>query len=422
LVTGLYVAALLLAPAGDAGTARKNKVTRSVPQALTQSLVNGSSIAGAVSWAATPSSDVGVASKVNLYIDGALRGRDGAAPYVYNGDGNALDTTTLSDGNHTFKVVAVYNDGTIVSNTLAATVTNASVARPPKRGYFNLKPVGAWSRLPTGRACAQMVHRSPWEPRPDNFKRNHVMPDAAAVHKAFRARPLAVDNNYDPRWDRWLLPRVDGQFTGTTDEIFQWAACKWGLSDDMLRAIAVRESTWFQYLTYPSGRPVSNWGSGDYFPAAPADFAVYCNAIAKYGYDYQQVYGAGLCPETFSIVGVKSWEAPSWGAMPYNQNGTFPFNRNSTAFALDYLAAHLRGCSEGWEHWLANTGTRTYAAGDIWGCVGSWYAGDWHSSAADGYISRVQGELANFTWLQPGWPTIRPSCSPTYGCPGPDPL
>jgi len=266
------------------------------------------------------------------------------------------------------------------------------------------------------------VHRSTWEPRPDNTKRNHIVPDPNAVHGSFAARPLAVDNNYDSRWDSWLLQRVDGQFTGTTDEIFQWAACKWGLSDDMLRAIAVRESTWFQYLTYPSGRPVSNWGSGDYFPAATADSAVYCNAIAKYGYDYQQVYGAGLCPETFSIVGVKSWEAPSWGVMPYNQNGTFPFNRNSTAFALDYLAAHLRGCSEGWEHWLANTGTRAYAAGDIWGCVGSWYAGDWHSSAADGYISRVQGELANFTWLQPGWPTIRPSCSPTYGCPGPDPL
>ena len=50
------------------------------------------------------------------------------------------------------------------------------------------------------------------------------------------ARPLAVDNNYDLRWDSWLLPRVDGQFEGTTDEIFQWAACKWGLPDDLLRA------------------------------------------------------------------------------------------------------------------------------------------------------------------------------------------
>ena len=117
-----------------------------------------------------------------------------------------------------------------------------------------------------------------------------------------------------------------------------------------------------------------------------------------------------------------SWQAPSWGQMPDNQNGTFPFNRNSTAFAVDYLGAHLRGCYEGWEHWLANTGTRTYAAGQIWGCVGSWYSGDWLSSAANGYISRVQNELNNYTWLQPGWPSNRPGCSATYGCPGPDPL
>jgi hypothetical protein len=265
-----------------------------------------------------------------------------------------------------------------------------------------------------------MVHRSPWEPRRDNYKRNHAMPDAAAVRAAFAARPLAYDNNYDSRWDTWLLPRVDGQFTGTTDEIFQWAACKWGLSDDMLRAIAVVESTWYQYLTYPSGRCVPTFGCGDFFSAASAASAVYCSAIAKYGYDYQQNHGARMCPQTFSIVGVKSWQAPSWGQMPDNQNGTFPFNRNSTAFAVDYLASHLRGCHEGWQHWLGSTGR--YSAGDIWGCVGSWYAGDWRSSAAAGYISLVQTELANYTWLQPDWPGDEPGCHPTYGCPGPDPL
>ena len=266
-----------------------------------------------------------------------------------------------------------------------------------------------------------MVHRSPWEPRPDNYKRNHVMPDAAAVHKAFAVRPLAVDNNYDPRWDTWLLQRVDGHFTGTTDEIFQWAACKWGLSDNMLRAIAVRESTWYQYLTYPSGRCVTNWGCGDMVSTPTAASRTYCNAVARFGYDYQKDFGTGICPETFSIVGVMSWEAPSWGQMPDNQNGTFPFNRNSTAFAVDYLGAYLRGCYQGWERWLADGGNRTYTAGQIWGCVGSWYSGDWLSPAANRYISLVRAELANHTWLKPGWRSNRPGCSATYGCPGPDP-
>jgi hypothetical protein len=248
------------------------------------------------------------------------------------------------------------------------------------------------------------------------------MVDPALVSAAFALRPLAIDNNYDARWDTWLLPRVDGQFSGTTDEIFQWAACKWGLPDDLLRGIAVRESTWYQYLTYPSGRCVTNWGCGDMITSAHQDTKTYCDALATHGYDYQNDYGSGLCPKTFSIVGVMDWEAPSWGLMPDNQNGVFPFNRDSTAFAVDYLAGQLRGCYEGWEHWLGSNGTPSYASGDIWGCVGSWYAGDWHSTAGDGYTSRVQTEMNNFTWLSSDWASIRPACNLTYGCPGPDPL
>ena len=106
-----------------------------------------------------------------------------------------------------------------------------------------------------------MAHRSTWEPRPDNTKRDNVMPDPLAVHASFAVRPRSREGAYAALWDSWLLPRVDGQFTGTTDEIFQWGACKWGLPDDLLRALAVRESTWYQYEIYPSKRPVNNWGS-----------------------------------------------------------------------------------------------------------------------------------------------------------------
>jgi hypothetical protein len=290
---------------------------------------------------------------------------------------------------------------------------------PPPGGYFTLRPVGSWSALPADAACAAQVHRSTWEPRPDNAKPNHVMPDRAAVQRSLASRPVGTDGTDDPRWDSWLLARVDGQFTGTTDEIFQWAACKWGLSDDLVRAVAVRESTWYQYETYPTGRPVIDWGSGDMMPAGTSGADVYCAGIAAYGHDYRRDFDARTCPRTFSIVGVMSWQDPSWGALSGNQNGTFPFNRDSTAFAVDYLGAQLRGCFEGWERWLGTTGTGRYAAGDLWGCVGAWYAGDWHSPDADGYVSRVRGELTGHTWLQADWPGIRPACDPAYGCPGP---
>jgi hypothetical protein len=293
----------------------------------------------------------------------------------------------------------------------------ASSSPPRAAGYFRTRPVGAWSSLPSGRTCRNRIRHSSWEPRPDNAGPNNRMPSVKRVHAAFAARPLAVDGSYNKKWDRWLLQRVTGHFSGRTDEIMQWAACKWGISDNVLRAVAVRESTWYQYEVYPSGRCVLDWGCGDMMPSSTAASRVYCSAISARGHDYQADYGAGICPETFSIAGVMSWEDPSWGKMTSNQNGTFPFNRNSTAFALDYLASQLRGCYEGWEYWLRDTGTHTYAKGDLWGCVGAWYAGDWRSSHALGYIGRVRTELRNRTWLKPGWKRIRPSCSATYGCP-----
>jgi soluble lytic murein transglycosylase-like protein len=35
---------------------------------------------------------------------------------------------------------------------------------------------------------------------------------------------------------------VTGNFRGTTDEIIRWAAWKWGIDEDLLRAVAARES------------------------------------------------------------------------------------------------------------------------------------------------------------------------------------
>lgn len=308
---------------------------------------------------------------------------------------------------------------------------------PPAGGYFvELKPVGSWSSLPDGDACAAQVHYSTWEPRPENDLANHTMPAPGAMASSFAARPRNQGGTYDARWDSWLLPRVDGQFTGTTDEIFQWAACKWGLPDNLLRGMAVRESTWFEYLHFASGAAYWDRGTGDAFASATPDSMTYCNGIATQGllssqvHDYQSdpvtsvgaypyTPAAGLCPKTFSIVGVMSWDDPAWQspypAYPGNQNGTFPFTRDSTAAALDYLGSYLRGCYEGWEPWLGGA----YAAGDMPGCVGLWYAGDWHSVDGDDYTSRAQAEIDALTWLTPDFDDSAQhyQCDSTYGCP-----
>ncbi|HSL11186.1 MAG TPA: hypothetical protein VLA82_07720 [Actinomycetota bacterium] len=293
-----------------------------------------------------------------------------------------------------------------------------SSSPPPAEGYFKTRTSGAWRDLPTGTACEGRVRRSTWEPRPANAEANARMPDPAAVSAALASRSRSGSGGYATRWDTWLLPRVDGAFTGTTDEIIQWAACKWGIADNLLRAIAVRESTWYQDPTYASGRCVPNWGCGDLVDRPTPATRRYCRGLAEAGgHDYEADHGAGICPKTFSIAGVMSWQDPDWGRYPANQNGTFPFNRDSTAFAVDYLAASLRGCIEGWEPWLANTSDRPYRRGDVRGCVGAWFAGAWWTPDAKTYVARVRRVIERRTWLRSSFARTTPPCDPVDGCP-----
>jgi autotransporter family porin len=142
---------------------------------------------------------------------------------------------------------------------------------------------------------------------------------------------------------------VDGNFTGTTGEILEWAACKWGWNQDYAMAEAVIESTWRQSVV----------GGG------------------SYGILQVKVSAGGGSPSANS----------GWGGYPWVQQ--------STAFNADMQMAYLRACYDGNTPWLGNG----YQAGDAWGCIGSWYSGDWHSAAANGYISRVQSDLNSQPWL-----------------------
>jgi len=249
------------------------------------------------------------------------------------------------------------------------TPSSTSGRPPPPAGYYGLLPVGSYASLPSDSQAAAEVHRSPWEPRPGNLRYNHTTP----AHLVLR-RPDPAAHAYDPRWDTYILGRITGHFTGTTDEIFQWAALKWGLPDNLIRAIAYEESDWNQ----------SNYG----------DF-VDDRARCPAGYTTLP------CPVTFGIVGTKSTSWP----------GLFPWNKYSTAAAVDVLGGWLRGCYEGWVWWLGNPGDGHpgYHADDIWGCVGAWFSGKWLDGqpsvpeTGEAYISQIKHWYDVRPWLQPGF-------------------
>ena len=67
---------------------------------------------------------VGQIESVDYYIDGVLRWTEHLSPYVFNGDGNTLNTSTLGNGSHTFTVIATATDGTTATSQTTTTVKN----------------------------------------------------------------------------------------------------------------------------------------------------------------------------------------------------------------------------------------------------------------------------------------------------------
>jgi hypothetical protein len=202
---------------------------------------------------------------------------------------------------------------------------------PPAEGYGSTLPVGA--ALPSEQTCSERVHRSSWEPRPGNAEENQTMPPTNFVLNGYGGMSSSV-------WQR-----VSGRFTGTTDEIAQWAACKWGIADNVLRASMVVESSWRMSQT------------GD----------------------------AGDCDPDPSSLGLTQIK---WCMHP----GTHYWAPRSSAFNTDYWGAVVRGCMDGDDY---------VQGGELWGCIGRWYSGDWYSAGARTYIGWVQDALADKAWR--GW-------------------
>lgn len=223
------------------------------------------------------------------------------------------------------------------------------------------------STLPSDSECAARVRRSSWEPRPDNTTANQSVPTAQQIAQLGPWGPAMGD---DAKADA-LRKRITGNFTGTTDEILQWAACKWGIDENIVRAEAIAESYWHQsqrgdYTNNRADCPPGTWdGSG--------------------------------CYQSYGLLQLKYSVFPS----------TWPMSRDDSAFNVEYVYAVIRACYEGWTTYLADyppvAGYPPYHAGDIWGCVGRWYSGRWYSQGAIDYINMVKSDLARKDWLKPGF-------------------
>lgn len=234
-------------------------------------------------------------------------------------------------------------------------------ASPPKTvAPVRFATLAPGTALPSDAQCAAWVRTRPY-PEPKGGNR-------AANGRTGHGIGSAFFSGDDPRANSRIAPRVDGNFTGTTREILRWAACKWGVDEDLVLAQAAVESWWRQDT-------LGDW-TGDATRCAPG---------RGLGADGRP----GQCPESFGIL---------QNRYPY-EKAAWPGIASSTAMNADLAYAIWRVCFEGYESWLNTVEHGSpYRAGDAWGCVGRWFSGRWHTAPGDQYVAKVRGYLDQRIW------------------------
>jgi hypothetical protein len=248
------------------------------------------------------------------------------------------------------------------SSAGAAASAVTAPAGKVKPVYFHTLPPGA--KLPSAATCARLVNASPeGEVKAANRPYNR--------RKGQRVGRHFFSAGDSPLAQKRLAPLITGDFTGTTIDILRWAACKWGIDQDIVFAQAAVESWWQQDT-------LGDWGTD----------AAACPPGHKLGEDGKP----GECPQSYGIL---------QNRYPY-EDGGWPGMIRSTAMNADAAYGIWRACFDGYETWLNTVPRGTqYHAGDAWGCVGRWFAGRWRTSAALGYIAKVQTYLKEKIWLKP---------------------
>src|SRR5262249_30874747 len=156
--------------------------------------------------------------------------------------------------------------------------------------------------------CAANI---PWEPEvvAANAGTNNTIPTSDQL-TAYAA------NGYAPNtYGAWEYAKVDGQYTGTTDMIIRWAACKWGIDEDLVRA--------------QSSSELWSWNQPDSGGDKRYSLSQCVNGTFTSLWNF-------MCPDCC----YQSWSI--WQTKVYHAWMTWPMIRDSTAFAADYRYADMR--------------------------------------------------------------------------------
>jgi hypothetical protein len=234
------------------------------------------------------------------------------------------------------------------------------------------RPAGPRFRPLPDRVAAACVSRTP-ELVPANAPFNRYTPTAAQLHAwlttqdSWHRTPLAFNPYY---------AYVTGDFRGTTDEIIQWAAAKWGIPVNWLRAQYAQESVWRQRML------------GDLTDVGAAWYDLYPPQA--------RVAGTTEVYETMGISQIKWAPNNSVGA------GTEPLRWESTAFAADYQAATVRFYFDDPDRARSRWGDASYRPRQAWNSMAAWFDPyPWGNKLQRWYVHVIGSQLAKHSWTKP---------------------
>jgi hypothetical protein len=244
--------------------------------------------------------------------------------------------------------------------------------------------------------AAALVTPEP-ETRPDNDKPytldgrpyaslNSFVPTEAAI-QAFRRAKTSLGQT-EVQFNPYLryVDGQDGLHDPSTDDLIQWAAHKWGIPENWLRAEYVEESYWNGFMLGDLDTVAGSW-----VPSYPSQARV----------SDDQVY------ESMGLAQVR-W-APNGSVDP----GAEPLRWESTAFNIDYQAAMVRFYYDNPGGTRSEWGDKSYEPCQEWESIGGWNSPyPWHNSEQQLYIGEVQHWLSARQWLSSSFINWSPSSLP----------
>ena len=216
---------------------------------------------------------------------------------------------------------------------------------------------------------------------------NDYVPTAAQVHAFLAARDQYGHTNVEFNPYYKYVDGRDGMKHPSTDELIQWAAHKWGIPENWLRAEYVKESYWNQFM------------QGDDTPVPASSYQRYPSQSR-----------VNHTPGVYQSLGITQvrW-APDGSLHP----GTEPLRWLSTAFNVDYQAATVRFYYDNPQGSRSSWGDGSYVPCQAWNSIGAWFQPyPWNNEGQHAYIDSVQGLLSDREWTKQSFVDWSPSSLP----------